>query len=104
MSACGLVQMSNNGPLDWVIDWSVWLGGSDTITASTWEVICDDEVTPTLTVSASSFTGTNATVWLQGGTRELIYTVINTVETNDGRTQSRSFKLLSKASILIECE
>lgn len=62
-------------------------GADDTISTATWTV-------PTgLTLTASSFTASTATVWLSGGTIGNLYEVSLDVVTVGGRTYHRSFKL-----------
>lgn len=72
--------------LDYKIDWSPWLEG-DTITTSEWNI-------PTaLTASGQSNTGTDATIFLQGGKKGETYTVTNRITTSGGRIDDRSFTL-----------
>ena len=76
--------------LDYGWDWSAWLSGGDTISASSWTV-------PTgLTTPANSRTTTTTTVWLSGGTAGAQYEVINRITTTGGRTDDRT--------IVIQCE
>lgn len=65
---------------DFVIDWSEWLGGSDTIATSTWSVAAG------ITKDSDSNTTTAATVWLSAGTAGTSYTATNTITTDGGRT------------------
>lgn len=72
-----------NAKLDYVMDWSDWLG-TDTIASSTW-------VTPAgLTATAPTNTTTTATVWLEAGTVGTQYLVTNRITTAGGRTNDRS--------------
>ena len=76
-----------NAVLDYAIDWSAWLAASETISTSTWTV-------PTgITQDSESETTTVATIWLSGGTAGVTYTVTNRIQTNQGRTDDRSFKV-----------
>lgn len=70
--------------LDYQINWEDWLDG-DTISASSWEV---DEG---LTGTNQSYSDSVTTIWLSGGTVDIRYTLTNTIETNAGRTEERSF-------------
>ncbi|MGD9099824.1 MAG: hypothetical protein PVF45_05035 [Anaerolineae bacterium] len=70
--------------LDYVIDWSSWLG-SDTIQTSAWTVASG------LTEESNSKTDTTATVWLSGGTAGKTYRVTNHIVTVGGREDDRSF-------------
>lgn len=72
--------------LDYVIDWSSWLG-SDTISTSTWTV-------PTgITKNSDTKTNTTATIWLSGGTADVEYVLTNRIVTAGGRTDDRSIKI-----------
>ena len=72
-----------NAVLDYVNDWSEWLG-TDTISTSTW-------VVPTgITKDSDSKTDTSTTIWLSGGTAGTRYTVVNRIVTVGGRTEDRS--------------
>jgi hypothetical protein len=65
-----------NAELDYVVDWSSWLG-SDTLATSEW-------VVPTgLTVNTSYFTDTLATVWLSGGELDEMYIITNKITTTN---------------------
>lgn len=77
-----------NAVLDYIIDWTEWLGIGDTIKTSTWTV-------PTgLTKDSDSKTTTTATVWLSGGTAGQEYMVTNSIETISGRKEDRSFNIV----------
>jgi hypothetical protein len=70
--------------LDYELDWSTWLG-ADVIVTSTWVVAVGlDEV-------RDSYDNTTATVWLSGGVEGGRYLVNNTITTNLGRTETKSF-------------
>lgn len=73
--------------LDWIFDWTLWLGEFETITDA--EFIVD----PGLVVVATAHTTKTATVWLSGGSESQVYTVTNRVTTSDGRIDDRSFTL-----------
>ena len=70
--------------LDYSVDWSDWLATSETISTSTWSVPAG------LTQDSETETTTRATVFLSGGTVGTVYTVTNTITTNQGRTDARS--------------
>ena len=76
--------------LDYQIDWSGWLSGSDQIATSVWSVTGPDSA---LVVDNESETTTASTVWLSGGTANEEYTVTNRITTNDGRTDDRSITI-----------
>lgn len=72
--------------LDYVIDWSAWLGG-DTINTSAWAADSG------ITVSSSTNTTLTATVWLSGGTELSSYKVRNRITTTAGRTDDRTIEI-----------
>ncbi|HHB12214.1 MAG TPA: hypothetical protein ENK62_03330 [Chromatiales bacterium] len=72
--------------LDYVIDWSSWLG-SDTIASSSWTVPAG------LTMTSESNTTTTATVWLSGGSAGSSYQVTNRITTAAGRVDERSITI-----------
>lgn len=75
-----------NAVLDYIVDWSDWLG-SDTISSSSFTV-------PTgLTEDSDSNTTTTATVWLSGGTPGEDYEVTNRIVTAGGRTEDRTITI-----------
>lgn len=75
-----------NDNLDYSIDWSEWLTGTDTIATSTWGV-------PSALTTSNVATGTATTViWLSGGTAGEIYDVHNTITTAAGRIEERTIE------------
>ncbi len=75
--------------LDYVVDWSDWLG-EDTISSSDWTV-------PTgLTEDSASETTTTATIWLSGGVAGVTYTVTNHIVTAAGREEDQSITIPCK--------
>ena len=77
---------SDNEVLDYVVDWSNWLG-ADTISTSVWNA----EVG--ITQDSETETTTTATIWLSGGTNNSTYLVTNQIVTVAGRTAERSFRI-----------
>ena len=72
--------------LDFVIDWSQWLG-DDTIAASTW-------IMPSgITENSSQFSNTTATIWVAGGTDGTLYSITNRITTASGRQRDQSVTL-----------
>ena len=69
--------------LDYVWDWSAWLG-EDTI--ATHVVVSDDG----LTVEASTEDAGRVTVWLSGGTARTAYSVTCSIVTDGGRADDRT--------------
>lgn len=66
--------------LDYTVLWDALVGSDDTIHSSTWDVPA-----PLSQPIASSFTDTQATVWISGGVDAGEYTVTNHVVTAGGR-------------------
>jgi hypothetical protein len=79
-----------NAILDYTIDWSAWLDGSDTISAAT--------STPTagIVVDSTSHTATQTTVWLSGGTAGTSYDVTVHITTAGGRQDDRTITIVCK--------
>lgn len=73
--------------LDYPVDWSTWLAGGETITASTWTVPAG------ITKDSDSFSDTAALAWLSGGTAGQDYTITNHIVTSAGREDDRSIIL-----------
>ena len=76
--------------LDYEVDWSDWLEGGDTISASEWTA------PDGITIEEDSNTTTTATVWLSGGTAGEIYDVVNGISTNGGRDDDRTIRIVVK--------
>jgi len=77
-----------NDFLDYSIDWSQWLTGTDTIASSTWT----STATGTITLSNQS-SGTATTVcWVSGGVVGEIYNVTNHIVSAGGRIEDRSIQ------------
>lgn len=70
--------------LDYVFDWSAWLGASETISTST------TTVPSGIVKDSESNTTTAATVWISGGTAGNTYRIANKIVTNQARTVERS--------------
>ncbi len=72
--------------LDYEVDWTNWLSPiNDTITSVQWIVPAD------LTVTQQSHTSTVATVWLSGGTLDVVDMVTCRLTSTGGRTEDYSF-------------
>lgn len=72
--------------LDYSIDWSLWLTGTDTLSTSTWIVPSD------LTAHNQSYGTATTITWLSGGTNGEVYDVVNRVVTAGGRTEDRTIE------------
>ena len=70
--------------LDYPLDWTDWLTGSEVISTSTWAADAG------ITIDSDTNTTTSATVWLSAGTSGERYRVSNTVVTDGLRTAVRS--------------
>lgn len=70
--------------LDFMFDWSLWLSGGETITASTMTASAG------INIDSSSNTTIRATAWLSGGTAGFPYTVTNHITTSLGRQDDRT--------------
>ncbi len=79
------VQHPAGAELDYKMMWAPTLG-EDTIQSSTWTA-------PGLTIGTVSFTNTDTTVWLRGGTAGKSYRVTNSIVTSGARTDVRTFTL-----------
>ena len=77
----------SNAVLDYIWDWSDWLG-SDTISSSSVTVQTG------LTADSDSNTTTTATVWLSGGTPGEDYEVTNRIVTAGARTEDRTIIIM----------
>jgi hypothetical protein len=82
------MRKDSQAVLDYSVDWTEWLDG-DTIATSSWTVAGDAD----LTITASSFSGGVATVWLSGGSTGKSYRVTNKITTAQGRTDRRSITI-----------
>ena len=77
--------------LDFVVDWSQWLG-TDTIATATWS----DPAPAGITIVTSTKTNTECTVWLSGGTVDQVYSLTNKIVTVGGRTDERTIEIVIK--------
>jgi len=76
---------SPDAVLDYTFDWSQWIPLPGTIQSSTWS--SDDGIT----IDSNLYTDDKATVFLSGGVIGRKYIVSNTIVTNTGLTETRSF-------------
>lgn len=76
--------------LDYVRDWATDLAG-DTIATSVWVVPAG------ITKNSDSHTTTTATIWLQGGTLDTDYALVNRITTAGGRTFDKTLRILIRA-------
>lgn len=87
MSTCNTFTKDPDAQLDYAVDWSAFLTGSEVITTSSWEVPVG------LTNVLEEATDTIATVWLADGDIGETYTLVNSIETDSTpvRKDDRSF-------------
>lgn len=83
----GLAMHDPDSTALYSIDWAPWLGGG-AISSSTWTVLPSG---PTL--SGESLSGTVTSVKMSGGTRGVLYQLVNTVTTATGVTEQRAIVL-----------
>jgi hypothetical protein len=76
-----------NANLDYMVDWTAWLGEDDLSTA---QFI---DASGALTIANVSHTPKTATAWISGGVVNETYTVTCRVTTAGGRQEDRSFLL-----------
>lgn len=83
-------EKSPGAVVDYKINWDIILNKSnpvDTITGSSWTT------DGTVTIDSDSFSDTQSTVWVSGGTLEDFCKLVNTVTTTGGRTYVASIQL-----------
>lgn len=73
--------------LDYSIDWSAWLPSGDTIVTSTW--MADGGIT----ISMETNTSTTSTVWIAGGTTNVLHRATNQITTAAGRINNQSISI-----------
>jgi hypothetical protein len=76
-----------NAVLDYLVDWSSWLG-EDTLETSTWIVPAEPSDPPV--VQSDGLSTTTTTVWLSGGELYNDYAFVNRITTAAGRTEDRT--------------
>lgn len=86
-----IIAKAPGAVLDYTEDWAAtgdsWLATNETINSASW--VYDAGITNDHT----SLTATTATIWLSGGTVGVSYLVSCTIVTNQGRTDTRSFRV-----------
>lgn len=80
--------------LDYHFDWTLWMANGDSIVNSVF-IVTPGIVAGTGANGApnASFTTTNTTVWLFGGSSGQPYVVTNRITTAQGRTDDRSITI-----------
>ena len=69
------------------MDWQQWLPPQDRITAVTWTVPAG------ITMASSTFSTSDTTIWLTGGTDGTTYDIVCEITTLEGRTDDRTFRV-----------
>lgn len=92
-----LIDKDPEGTLDYLVSWSNWLTGGDTIATSTWEIEAISGDSDPLTTTDDDSTDGTTTIKLSGGTTGNLYKVYNTITTNGGYTDRRYFRVKIKA-------
>lgn len=77
--------------LDYVFDWSQWVQNGEVIVTSNFAV--SNTSASGLTVSSTVNDASTATIWLGGGTIGRTYSVVNTVTTDQGRTNVKTLNV-----------
>lgn len=82
--------------LDYVIDWSRWLQGSEAIVSCTWTIDPSTGTTPLTQHDALIVAGNKTSVFLKDGDANATYTVTAKVTTNNSpaRKDERSIAIL----------
>ena len=74
--------------LDYYMDWTNWLTGTETLATSTWTTT---NTGITLATATGSGSGT-ATVWVSGGSEGEVYDVTNKIVTSGSRREERTIQ------------
>lgn len=77
-----------NAVLDYYVDWTNWLTGSETLSTSTWTCTNTGITIGTATGSTSG----TATAWISGGSDGEVYDVVNRIVTSGLRTEERTIQ------------
>lgn len=77
--------------LDYRVDWTDWLGQSETIVSSSWTVPSG------INKDSDTIGDGKATIWLSGGTRGQDYTLTNRIATNAARVDERSIVIMVRS-------
>jgi len=91
---------------DYGRNWSEFLADDEIITASAWVITCEDEVVPTLVENAQG-TGISddqkaTSIFLEGGTFELVYELTNNITTVDDATSIRKYSRTGLITVVSE--
>ena len=79
---------SAGATLDYSIDWSALISGTETINTSTWVANSTD-----ITIVSNSISNTSTSVFISGGRDAYYYELKNTIITDHNRTFVRLFSI-----------
>lgn len=82
--------------LDYSVDWSDWVSTGDDIITSVWTLSTITGDTAPISNEDTNLSSNVATVWISGGQLGKIYTVTNTITTDNGLIDERFFRLIIK--------
>lgn len=82
--------------LDYTVDWSDWVSAGDEVISSSWAFSTITGDSNPLVNEDVLLASDIATVWISGGTAGKIYTVTNTITTDNGLIDERYFRLVIK--------
>lgn len=91
------IDKDTEAVLDYSINWSDWMPQGDSVNTSTFTVTAISGDTDALAVNSSAISTNVCTAVLSGGTAGNIYTVSNTIATNNNITERRHFRVCVKA-------
>lgn len=84
-----LFQKASTSTLDYTMDWSAWLTGSEVIASSEWTY------PDGITIDSDSFTNTTAVANISGGTDGEVYLIKNKITTDStpAKVDTRTFNI-----------
>ena len=89
-----LFQKQPADVLDYDLDFSDWLTGSDTITGAVATASTTETADPAdLMVNSTQIVGQNVKVWVSAGVSGRSYKVTTTITTSEGRVKQLEFKI-----------
>tara|TARA_R110000868_G_scaffold302253_1_gene562774 strand:+ start:2543 stop:2875 length:333 start_codon:yes stop_codon:yes gene_type:complete len=95
------IEKDPDAELFYTIDWSSWLPTSELLTASTFSVsTITDDPNPMVVGSTSIINANKSVVRLTGGTAGYMYTVTNTITTDNDEVDTRRFRIKLEARYL----
>lgn len=91
------IDKDTEAVLDYSINWGDWMPTGDSVNTSTFTITAISGDTDALTVNSSAISTNVCTAVISGGTAGNIYTVSNTIATNNNITERRHFRVCVKA-------